>query len=58
VRLDHIAPDLAMVHLDRHKIKWSDLEKEETQVIGVGTAPRFRPPTHHRTRTTHFKGAD
>jgi hypothetical protein len=26
-----------MVHLDRHKIKWSDLEREETQVIGVGT---------------------
>jgi hypothetical protein len=36
VRLDRIAPDLAMVHLDRHKIKWSDLEREETKVIGVG----------------------
>ena len=49
MRLDHIAPDLAMVHLDRHKIKWSDLEKEETQVIGVGTAPHpfFDHPTHH-----------
>jgi len=35
VRLDHIAPDLAMVHLDRHKIKWSDLEMEP-QTIGEG----------------------
>lgn len=32
VRLDHIAPDLAMVHLDQHKLEWSDLEKEEEPV--------------------------
>ncbi len=29
VRLDHIAPDLAMVHLDRHRIDWADLIKSD-----------------------------
>ena len=36
VRLDRIAPDLAMVHLDRHKIKWEDLQKEEGKPMGEG----------------------
>lgn len=36
VRLDHIAPDLAMVHLDQHKIKWSDLDKQDATPLGEG----------------------
>jgi hypothetical protein len=36
VRLDSAAPDLAMVHLDNHKIAFVDLTKEETP-IGEGT---------------------
>jgi hypothetical protein len=37
VRLDRIAPDLAMVHLDRHKIKWEDLHKNEDKPMAEGT---------------------
>lgn len=35
VRLDLAAPDLAMVHLDSHKIAYVELEKEESP-IGEG----------------------
>jgi hypothetical protein len=38
VRLDAAAPDLAMVHLDSHKIAFCELEKEEPP-IGQGTLP-------------------
>jgi hypothetical protein len=42
VRLDSAAPDLAMVHLDSHKIAFCELEKEEPP-IGHGTLPSPPP---------------
>jgi len=46
VRLDTAAPDLAMVHLNRHKINYCELEKDETQ-IGQGTCILPPPADKH-----------
>jgi hypothetical protein len=42
VRLDSAAPDLAMAHLDSHKIAYSELEKHDPP-IGEGTTHRPSP---------------
>jgi hypothetical protein len=44
VRLDHIAPDLAMVHLDRHRIDWADLVKSDSDNKPMAEGKLFSPP--------------
>lgn len=40
VRLDQLAPDLAMVNLSSHKIKWRELHKDPTP-LGEGKKALF-----------------
>jgi hypothetical protein len=49
VRLDLLAPDLAMVHLGSHKIKMRDLHKDEVP-IGEGMETLPLPPSAYVTR--------